>query len=349
VEAVFLDMDRAVAWLAENPSRWTLGPHCEIASDPGQWGHSLANNAEILLSTLDTVQARSVVEVGAYAGDVTRLLLEWAGHSGARIWAIDPSPQESLVRLAESRPDLELIRETSHEALQHVPLPDAAVIDGDHNYYTVSEELRLINEQAAGDTLPLLVFHDVLWPHARRDHYFAPELIPAEYRQPTVNGGLFPGDPGVSSDGLPYTSVAEQEGGPRNGVLTAVEDFVDAHDGLQLAVLPTFFGVAFVWQRDAPWADALAELLRPYDRNPVLERMEANRVLHLAEMHSQSVQGVLQGRKLAHTNEQIARKDDLLRRMLESRAFGVAERLSRLRRRGTPAISRDEIRSVLGG
>ena len=52
------------------------------------------------------------------------------------------------------------------------------VIDGDHNYYTVSEELRLIGERAAGAELPLLLFHDVCWPHARRDDYFAPELIP---------------------------------------------------------------------------------------------------------------------------------------------------------------------------
>ena len=243
-------MDRVVAWLEENPARWTLGPHCEIASDPGQWGHSLVNNAEILLPCLDAAGARSVIEVGAYAGDVTRLLLGWASESGAQVVAIDPSPQESLVQLAEERSDLELVRETSHEALRHLPPADAVVIDGDHNYYTVTEELRLIERQTApGAPLPLLMFHDVRWPHARRDHYFAPELIPTEQRQPTVNGGLFPGDPGIRDDGLPYTSVAAREGGPRNGVLTAVEDFVESHEGLQLAIVPTFFGLGVVWHR----------------------------------------------------------------------------------------------------
>jgi hypothetical protein len=341
VEALFLDMDRVVAWLEENPARWTLGPHCEIASDPGQWGHSLVNNAEILMPCLDATGAQSVIEVGAYAGDVTRLLLGWASGSGARVVAIDPSPQESLARLAEERSDLELVRETSHDALRHLPPADAVVIDGDHNYYTVSEELRLIEQAAAGGPLPLLMFHDVRWPHARRDHYFAPELIPAEHRQPTVNGGLFPGDPGIRDDGLPYTSVAIREGGPRNGVLTAVEDFVEAHDGLQLAIVPTFFGLGVVWQRDAPWAEALAEILKPYDRNPVLERMEANRVMHLASMHSQAVQSMVEGQKTA-------RKDALLRLLLESRAFALAERLSRVRQGGEPPFSRDEIRRLLG-
>ena len=51
--------------------------------------------------------------------------------------------------------------------------------------------------------------------------------------------------------------------------------------------------------------------------------------------------------------ERRARQEALLRRLLESSAFAVAERLSRLRRRAGVAtdasvISRDEIRRVLG-
>ncbi len=46
--------------------------------------------------------------------------------------------------LAKERPELDLVLETSHEALGHIELADAVVIDGDHNYYTVHEELRLI-------------------------------------------------------------------------------------------------------------------------------------------------------------------------------------------------------------
>lgn len=326
--------------LEQNPSRWTLGPHCEIPSDPGQWGHSLVNNAEILTRILDAAQPASVVEVGAYAGDTTRFLLGWAVSSGARVLAIDPSPQESLVRLADDHPELTLVRETSLQALTHLDPAEAVVLDGDHNYYTVSEELRLIDERAAGATLPLLIFHDVKWPHARRDHYFAPEQIPGEHRHPSVNGGIFPSDPGIRDDGLPYTNVAEHEGGPRNGVLTAVEDFVTAHDDLELAIIPTFFGVGVVWSRRAPWAGGLASVIAPFDRNPVLERLEDNRVLHLASMHSQAVHSMVQG-------QQIARKDAVLRRLLDSKAFALAERISGWRQGGTPAFSREEIRRAL--
>src|SRR3954453_21153321 len=145
-----------------------------------------------MLPCLEAAGVRSVVEVGAFAGDLTRVLVAWAAGAGATVGAIDPSPQPGLVELAERHPELELIRETSLEALPRIPLPDAVVIDGDHNYYTVSEELRLIGERA-GDALPLLLFHDVCWPHARRDDYFEPDLIPDEYRQPVAGsrGGIF--------------------------------------------------------------------------------------------------------------------------------------------------------------
>ena len=315
-------------------------------NDPGRWGASLATLAELMLPCLDAAGARSVVEVGAYAGDVTRLLLDWAAESGARVWAIDPSPHERLVQLGEERPDLELIRATSHDALRDIPVPDVVVIDGDHNYHTVSEELHLIGERASGADLPLLMFHDVCWPHARRDDYFAPELIPEEDRNPFVEGGgLFPGVPGVRHGGLPFRWPAAREGGPHNGVLTAIEDFVENRAGLRLAVVPAFFGLGVIWHRDAPWAAAVAEILDPWDRNPLLERLEANRVFHLASEHVQLV-------RASEIQERVARQEMLLRRLLGSSAFSVAERLSRLRQRvgiapDQSAVSKEEVRRTL--
>jgi hypothetical protein len=316
------------------------------ANDPGHWGASLITLAEIVVPLLDAAGAKSVVEVGAYAGDLTGLLVEWAGGSGARVWAIDPSPRKPLVELAERHPDLELVRETSHAALAAIPLPDAAIIDGDHNYFTVSEELRIIAERAGSAELPLLIFHDVAWPHGRRDDYYDPALVPEDARQPIHEGaGVFPGEPGIRPGGLPYRFAAAREGGPRNGVLTAVEDFVAAREGLRLAVVPAFFGLGVVWPERAPYADAVAELLELWDRNPLLERLEANRVLHLASSHFQMVQA-------ARAGARAARQEAVLRRLLDSSAFGIAERLSRLRQRlgiatWASVVSKDDIRRAL--
>ena len=311
-----------------------------MATDPGRWGHSLGNLAELWVPCLDSARPRTIVELGAYAGDVTRILLNWAGSAGAQIISVDPEPQDALVGLAESSPQLELVRATSHEALGTLEPADAYVIDGDHNYYTVREELRLI-AQRAEHAMPLLICHDVCWPHARRDSYYTPERIPPDDRQPIAEGCyLYPGVSGTHDGGLIYHYAAREEGGPGNGVLTALEDFVDGRDELRFAIVPAFFGLGLVWPRDAPYADALEELIGPWDRNPVLARLEANRALHLAAREREAI-------RASWCEEQSSRKDALLRKLVQSGTFAMAVALSRLRQRGEPAFTKDEVRALL--
>jgi hypothetical protein len=315
------------------------------ANDPGRWGASLTNAAEILFPCLDAAGAKSVAEVGAYAGDLTGDLIAWAEGADARVIAIDPTPEPQLVELAEQHSGLELIRETSHDALRHLSLPDAVIIDGDHNYYTVREELRLIGEKAQGSDIPLLLFHDVGWPHARRDTYFAPERIPEEHRRPLAGpAGLFPGNPGLVDGALPFDFAARQEGGPRNGVLTAIEDFIKDRDGLRLATVPVFFGFGVLWHTDAAWADAVAEVVDPWDRNPLLDRLESNRVFHLATVHTLYTKTV----ELEMMRERLARSEQLLKALLDSGGLAVADRLAGLRHPGRPRSWRDQVRAVLG-
>jgi hypothetical protein len=155
-------------------------------------------------------------------------------------------------------------------------------------------------------------------------------------------GGLYPGVEGIQLGGLPYHWPAAREGGPCNGVLTAVEDFIGRRDDLRLAVIPAFFGLGVVWRLDAPYAEALAELLEPWDRNPLLERLERNRVLHLASSQ-------VQLRMAQAAQERNARYEAMLRKLLDSRVFALAGAYTRLRQRGEPAFSRDEIRRALAG
>jgi len=310
-------------------------------NDPGRWGHSLANLVEILVPLLRAAEAKSVVEIGSYEGDLTRELLEWGAADGASVTAIEPKPLPRLIELDSEHPELELIRETSHDALRRITLPDAVIVDGDHNYYTVREELNLIDGRAAGGRLPLLMFHDVGWPHGRRDTFYAPERIPDEYRESVLPGGyVFPGEAGIAEAGLPYRWVAEREGGPRNGVLTAIEDFVDGREGVRLAIVPAFFGFGVLWQEDAPWANAVAAVVERWDRNPILARLEANRVLQLARAQARRDE-------LTRLAERNRRQERLLKGMLDSSAFDIADRLSALRRRPPSASWRQQIRDAL--
>jgi hypothetical protein len=265
--------------------------------------------------------------------------------------AVDPTPPPELEALAAEHPELTLIREPSHDALAQIPLGDTVILDGDHNYFTVSEELRIISERAEQEQriLPLLLLHDVGWPHGRRDDYFVPERIPTEHRQPIApEAGLYPGDPGTRPGALPYHYPAAREGGPRNGVLTAVEDFVAARGQLHLAIIPSFFGVGIVWDASAAWSVRLTELLAPWDRNEHLQRLEHNRVVHLANTLVQLSAVREAEAQLEAKGRRLEQQRELLSRIAQSRAFWAAERFLRSRDR-EPAFSREAIRRVLDG
>jgi hypothetical protein len=310
-------------------------------------GQSLAHSREVVLACLDACGARSVAEIGARAGELTRELVEWASAAGARVVAIEPSPEDELVELAR-RGELELVRETSLDALPRIDVPDAVIVDGDHNYYTVSEELRLIDQRARGARPPLLLLHDVGWPHGRRDTYYAPERIPERHRHPIAErAALAPGEPGLAHAGLRYQWVARREGGPGNGVLTAIEDFIGDRDRMRLAILPAFYGLGILWRLDAPWASAVADVVDPLDRNPVLERLEEHRIANLVERagHAQEL-GEIEAMRSERGRG--AEQERLLRTMLGSRAFAWGERLSRLRKGGRPTFSREGIKRALG-
>ena len=109
---------------------------------------------------------------------------------------------------------------------------------------------------------------------------------------------------------------------------------------------PQFFGLGVAWHNDAPWSDALAEILDPWDPNPVLERLEGNRVFHLAQAYARQVE-------IWRLQERQRRQEAVLRRLLQSSAFALAERLSRLRLRAgigkqAEVVSKAEIRRALG-
>ena len=312
--------------------------------NPIQWGYSLENVAEIMQPCLEARGTTSLLEIGSFAGELTESLLEWGTPKGVDIATVEPLPPEDLRKVVSRHPELTLIEDTGVGALDGLDgLPDTVIIDGDHNYFTLTQELDKIAELAEENQLPLLMFHDVCWPHERRDTYYAPDRVPESERQPLAEKcTIEPGNPGVSDGGLPFDWAAAREGGPKNGVLTAIEDFMERRGGLRLAVVPVFFGFGVLWETAAPYSDAVAASIAPYDRNPVMQRAEANRVALLVRTHKDA-------KTIREQNQRIADYEELLGRMLQSSALGLAERISRARQRGNPIFTRQEIGDRLEG
>jgi hypothetical protein len=252
--------------------------------------HSLAEFREIIFRCLDLAEITSVAEVGAEDGHFSSELLSWSDGRDVRVVAIDPAPSAPLIELASANPRLELVAATSLTALETIEPVDAYLIDGDHNYYTVSNELRLIEERTEGE-FPVVFMHDVAWPCGRRDQYYAPDQIPEESRHEyTYERGVIPSNTGVVPGGFRGQgefAVALVEGGPRNGVQTAIDDFLARRADLDYGRVPCVFGLGVLYPRKASYAVAVTDIVRSYEAEPLLDRLERNRLaLYLALLTS---------------------------------------------------------------
>lgn len=205
----------------------------------------------LLEPVLDALAPRRICEVGVEGGAFAAQLLDWCRMRGCAYVGVDPAPPGDVPGV---------IAGASLDVLPRLEACDAYFLDGDHNYYTVRGELDAIARGAErrGNRAPLICVHDVGWPWGRRDMYYDPETIPAEHRHPfsnelgvalhtdeLVDGGLR--DPG-------RYAIACRPGGPRNGVLTAVEDFVEssleAGAAWQMVLVPAAFGLAVLYRPD---------------------------------------------------------------------------------------------------
>jgi hypothetical protein len=250
--------------------------------------HSMTEFSDIILRCLDRAGARDIAEIGAEFGGMSQRLADHCAAAGGSLTSIDPAPRAEFVAWAAGCPHVRHLAATSLDAMPGLTGIDAWMIDGDHNYYTVLNELRLADEASRRDGKPLLaVLHDVAWPCARRDMYYAPETIPAEHRHPySFEGGVTLGNdgvlPGRGMRGMGNFAWALRAGGPRNGVLTAIEDFIaEAQTDERLllyAEIPAVFGLGVLFDASAEWAEDVAGFLLPYHQNDLIASLETNRL-----------------------------------------------------------------------
>lgn len=169
-----------------------------------------------------------ICEIGSSYGLSTDRL---AALLGVNITVIDPCLDCDLKEKYADNLRVTVKKGTSLDELPRLDDSfECILIDGDHNWYTVYHELKVIYERNLLEPGGIMFFHDVEWPYGRRDLYYQPELIPDEYRHPCEKSGIVRGKSKLSAGA--YNSQywnATREGGARNGVLTAIEDFLRDH------------------------------------------------------------------------------------------------------------------------
>lgn len=186
-----------------------------------------------ILPILEERQPQTILEIGVLRGDTTLKLLEWCSSNDAQLTSLDPVSWEGELpdkvkepwpgyQYKRGQPDFddwvivpvgveEVFRRglesnwtcIKTRSLDYMSSPDFKgfdfyLIDGDHNHYTVTRELELIKPYFKSNDA--LLFDDVSGPWARKDMYYDPDFIPPEHYK-----------------------------GRRQGVLTAINDFLDSN------------------------------------------------------------------------------------------------------------------------
>ena len=107
--------------------------------------HSLAEFSDLVLEALRLADAREIVEIGSEYGGMSPFLAEHCRGRAGHLTAIDPAPKHEFMEWLKINPDVRHLAKTSLEAFADVAAADAWVVDGDHNWYTVYNELGYID------------------------------------------------------------------------------------------------------------------------------------------------------------------------------------------------------------
>jgi Methyltransferase domain len=167
---------------------------------------------------------KTILEIGSSFGNSIRPILDL---NDVEVSIIDPCIDANLLEMFGER--IKLFEGYSLDVLPRLNGSfDCIFIDGDHNWYTVFNELKAMERGNLLHEDGIVFLHDIGWPYGRRDMYYQPELIPEEFRNCYARRGIERGQKTLLDSGGANAghNNALHEGGSRNGVLTAVEDFL---------------------------------------------------------------------------------------------------------------------------
>lgn len=250
---------------------------------------------KVIRPLIEAADAKIILEIGSEFGKSTNTLLDYVRKAGGHLHSIDPLPNFDAEQLQQDNADsLTLYRDLSLNVLAQIPPVDVALVDGDHNWYTVYNELKVIEDIHGNDALqqPLVFVHDIGWPYGRRDLYYDPSNIPEEFRNAYQRKGILPRRSELAEEGgmNPGLCNAVCEGGERNGVLTGLEDYIgESVLDFQLLKLPLYFGLGVLITRER--LAACAPLRAEIDRLQHAAA-EGEELIRLAE-HIRCAEGVV--------------------------------------------------------
>ncbi|UWU23536.1 class I SAM-dependent methyltransferase (plasmid) [Rhizobium sp. CB3060] len=252
---------------------------------------SMINYWCIFEKLIDILQIKSICEIGSDRGDTSLRLISGSEAGNFSVHIVDPTAKAELDELASE--NIHIHRETSLQFLAKRLPCDLYLVDGDHNYWTLSREIASILDRETADLPLAIAFHDTSWPCARRDSFYALGDVPSK-RPLRFNSGISLNNEELNNGtSFPCGDVfawAEEHGGAENGVLTAIEDSMlsGEQSWLQLS-MPSFYGLSIFVNKAKQQAKQLESIEKIKEAidflKPLLSLHEANRLRLLQGLH----------------------------------------------------------------
>lgn len=275
--------------------------------------YSMVNFAPIYEPIIKALKPSSIVEIGADQSENSLNILKLSETLNFKIKIVDTQPITSEELAAHN--NVEFFQARSIDFLNKSSASEIYFVDGDHNYQTLNTELNLI-ATLNKETPNVMFLHDTCWPHAYRDMYYDVSTLDT----PPLNEISETGGPILWQEeldpkghhhngGFPFS---KKEGGAKNGLQPAVNDFLNENKEYSSLFIPAFYGLTILWKDNAlneETKSCISNLQKSLELfSPLLSTLEWNRLIFV---HIQEMWGDIQA--IDNTNSNFQTQNDNLK------------------------------------
>lgn len=209
------------------------------------------NNYELnIIPILNRFNVKKVLLIGLSNETILNKLLTYYIKNDEMLYTIDNEINaEDLINNKNNyQENIKHFKGQSLNILPYLKNFDAILINNDPNWYTVYNELNLIKKNNL--KFPLVFICNNKYPHKRRDSYINPNNIPDEYKHECYNKLPIKYEEdnkikhAMIEDGFCHAIYEET---PKNGVLTAIEDFLNENKNLKKIEIDFLEGITLIY------------------------------------------------------------------------------------------------------
>ena len=188
---------------------------------------------DIIPIILNRFKVKNIVISGLGEESTVNQILNYCDSNDASYVAID----------SKNTFEKEFIQDYTLNVLPNLGGYGAIFLNDDPNWYTVYNELNIIREN--NDEFPLVFICHNVFPHKRRDSYINPDIVPTEFRKEYSKKFKY-GDVFIIDEF--YHAIDENT--LKNGVLTAIEDFIGENKSIGIMNIKLLNGITILYPKN---------------------------------------------------------------------------------------------------